>query len=379
MASFRKHKNGWEYRIRFKDPYTQEFKEKSKRGFPTKKEAQIAAAKEEKRIEEGYELSNSPSLENFLHEWLTEYKKNTVRKNTFRLHEQNIRKHIIPYFKKIELTQIKPLMYQKFLNHLIAANYSKRTVEIIHGTMYNALEKACYLGKLEKNPCKGATISKINPSKQENLKYMRSEDIPLFLQTAYSYNYIYFIFFKALIETGMRKGEAAALQWSDINWEDSSITITKSLDFSAKNEEELFGDTKTYNSQRIIRMNQSLKEGLENQIFWQNRNKEMMGDKYKHNLDLIFSRNDGNFLPKSTLFNAFSRILKKAGLPPLNIHSLRHTHAVLLLESGASMKFVQDRLGHGSITVTSDVYSHISKKINHESIQNFDDYYSSIF
>ncbi|WP_283656281.1 MULTISPECIES: tyrosine-type recombinase/integrase [unclassified Paenibacillus] len=76
----------------------------------------------------------------------------------------------------------------------------------------------------------------------------------------------------------------------------------------------------------------------------------------------IYFTDSGNPIPKSSLFNAFSRILKRAGLPPLPIHSLRHTHAVLLLETGVQMKYVQERLGHGSMRITAGVYAHISKK-----------------
>jgi len=84
---------------------------------------------------------------------------------------------------------------------------------------------------------------------------------------------------------------------------------------------------------------------------------------YHYDLNLVFCRNDGNYLPKSTLFNAVSRILKRAGLQELPIHSLRHTHAVLALEAGVDMKTLQERLGHGSYQVTADVYSHVSKKM----------------
>ncbi|WP_418888916.1 tyrosine-type recombinase/integrase [Paenibacillus apiarius] len=75
---------------------------------------------------------------------------------------------------------------------------------------------------------------------------------------------------------------------------------------------------------------------------WQNQNKLALINAYHHDLNLVLCREDGNFMPKSSLFNAFSRILKRAGLPPLPIHSLRHTHAVILLESGADMKYVQE-------------------------------------
>jgi integrase len=83
-------------------------------------------------------------------------------------------------------------------------------------------------------------------------------------------------------------------------------------------------------------------------------------------------------MPKSTLFNAFERILRRADLSKVPIHSLRHTHAVLLLEAGADMKYVQERLGHGSIQITSDVYAHISKKIEKDTMDKFEGYLKNV-
>ncbi|WAA10808.1 site-specific integrase [Fervidibacillus albus] len=381
MASFRKHKNGtWEYRLKYKDPFTQKYKEKSKRGFKTKKEAQLAASEMERKLLEGIELTNDVSLKHFLHEWLYEYKKPVIRKNTFQIHKHNIEKHIVPYFKEVQLRDIKPIMYQKFLNYLAKEKgYSKRTVEIIHGTMNEAYNKAVTLGKVEKNPCNGATIPTKKTRKKEGLEFLATEDIPEFLKTAYEYDYIYWIFFKVLIETGMRKGEAAALQWSDIDLKEGTIRIDKSLDFTAKDDEKLFGDTKTYNSKRTITISNSLINDLQYHIKWQNQNKLTLNDMYKHHLNLVLCRKDGDIMPKSTLFNVFRRILKKANLPQLPIHSLRHTHAVLLLEAGADLKYIQERLGHGSIQITSDVYSHISKKIEQNNMKKYEELIKGIF
>lgn len=376
MATYRKRGDKWEYRISYKDPFTQKNKLKSKSGFKTKKEAQAAAATEEIKLKNGLEIDNNILLEQFLNDWLHEYKSGTIRKNTFDLHERNIQKHIIPYFKKIPLTEIKPIMYQKFLNHLSDQGYSKRTIEIIHTTLNNAMEKAVTLGKIEKNPCKGVTIK--GKKNDAELKFLDSSDIAKFLREAYKYDYIYWLFFKVLIDTGMRKGEAAALQWSDIDLKEKTITINKTLDFSAKNDEELFGDTKTYNSKRVISISQILANDLHFHKKYQNQNKIALNDIYHHSLNLVLCRNDGNFMPKSSLFNAFSRILKKADLPPLPIHSLRHTHAVVQLEAGADMKYVQERLGHGSIQVTSDVYAHISKKIEKDTMDKYETYMKNI-
>ncbi|MEH6945001.1 N-terminal phage integrase SAM-like domain-containing protein [Bacillus sp. JJ722] len=104
----------------------QKCNEKPGENHITKKEAQIAATKEEKNLAEGFEQTDL-TLETFLYEWLTEYKKGTIRKNTFILHERNIKKHIAPYFKKILIPKVKPIMHQKFLNFLSEQGYSKRT------------------------------------------------------------------------------------------------------------------------------------------------------------------------------------------------------------------------------------------------------------
>lgn len=377
MAGIRKYKNkgekkySYEYRIRYKDPITQEFKEKSRRGFTSGKEAQMAAAEEERRLLEGIEKAPI-SLKEFFKTWIQEYKKDTVRKNTMQQYEYSIKNHILPYFKNILLQDLKPIMYQKFLNHLTDQGYSKRTIEIVHSTMYGALEKAVVLYKVDKNPCAGVTIK--GKKQDEKVQYIDSKEIPHFLQEAYKYNYIYWIFFKVLIETGLRKGEAAALQWTDIDLKNSTISVSKTLDFSAKDESELFGDPKTYHSKRVIKISRTLTNDLHFHKKYQNQNKIALNDSYLHDLNLALCRNDGNYMPKSSLFNAFSRILKKAELPPIPIHCLRHTHAVLLLESGADMKYIQERLGHGSMQITADVYAHISEKIETDTIEKFEKY-----
>lgn len=376
MASYKKHGTGWEYRLRYKDPFTQKFREKAQRGFDSKKEAQLAVREFERKLAAGYEQSDL-SLQDYLDFWINEYKKGSVRKNTLLLHQNNIKNHIIPFFKNMLIRDVKPIMYQNFINHISEKGYSRRTVELIHSTMHNALQKAVIIGKLEKNPCLGVEI-KIKRKKKE-VHFIDSDDIPLFMQNSRHYGYVYWIFFRVLIETGMRKGEAAALKWIDIDLDNHFITIDETLDFTAKNKEELFGDTKTDKSQRKIKITTNLVNDIKFHREWQEHNKGILGDRYHHDLDLVLCREDGNFMPKSSLFNAFSRILQRCDLPSLPIHSLRHTCAVLLLESGADMKFVQEQLGHGSIQITSDVYAHISGKIQKSNIDRFEKFTEEIF
>ncbi len=176
----------------------------------------------------------------------------------------------------------------------------------------------------------------------------------------------------------MRKGEAAALKWSDVDLKNGKIRIDETLDFQPDNVEEMFGDTKTINSERIIKISNGLLNDLKYHANWQNQNKLNLGNLYRHDLNLVLCRSNGQHMPKSTLFNAFSRILRRADLPDLPIHSLRHTYAVLMLEAGADMKFIQEQLGHGSIKITSDVYAHISKKLEQRNMEKIESYTTNI-
>ncbi|MGX4766012.1 site-specific integrase [Bacillus mojavensis] len=333
--------------MKHKDPLTQEPIEVSKSGFKTKKEAQIAARQEEQRLIGDLEINGGETLlKHYLKDWLAQYKQGNVRKNTYILHERNVNTKILPYFKEIKLKDIKPLRYQKFINYLADQG--------------------------------GVTIPRAKSKKKEKLEYIKSDDISLFLKVARQDNYLYYIFFKTLLETGMRKGEAAALQRKDIDLKNNFININKSLDFQVKEGEEIFGETKTYESERRIKISNSLAKELTTHMNYLNDNRIVFNEIYEHDLDLVFCRQDGKPLPKSTLFNALNRILKKAGLEKMPIHGLRHTHAVLLLESGASMKFVQERLGHKNITITSDVYSHISEKLENTSVDGYEEYMNSL-
>ncbi|MCR1833120.1 site-specific integrase [Oceanobacillus caeni] len=373
--TYRKHNGKWEFRIRYKDPISQRNREKSKRGFRTKPEAKKAAEEIQRQLQQGYDQTGM-LLKDFLDFWLKEYKEGSVRKNTLSSLRNSVDNHIKPYFKNIELRDITHDLYQKFLNHLYDKGLSKNTRLRIHNCFYNAMKRAVINKLIISNPAELAVIK--GEVKKEGIKFIDSSDVANFLTHAYQYGYIYWIFFKTLIETGMRKGEAAALQWTDIDFKNMTISINKSLDFQTKSKDELFGGTKTYHSIRTISMSKSLADTFRFHMNYQNQNKLAIGELYHHELNLVLCRNDGNFMPKSTLFNAFERILKRADLPKLPIHSLRHTHAVLLLEAGADMKYVQERLGHGSMQITSDVYSHVSKKMEQKNIAQFEKYMDDI-
>lgn len=385
MASFKKvSPKNWSFRFKYRDKITGKRREIKRQGFQSKPEAVKAYEEIKRTIDFGYDVVKDEKLKEFLYYWLKNYKEGKVAKNTYRLHKRNIENHIVPYYQNILLTDVTYNLHQKFINHLIDKGYSKRTVEIIHGTLYSAMEKAKLQMKIEHNPCKGVSIytekeQKKRKNKSENVRFIAYDKIDDFLEAAIVDNYTYYLFFRFLIETGVRKGEALALQWDKVDLDNYRIRIDQTIDYEAKANDELFGDTKTYKSTREIPITRRLAKELKAHKTQQEHHKKRLKSLYHNELNLLFCREDGTPLPKSTLFNAFRRILKKAGLPTLSIHSLRHTHAVLMLESKVEMKYIQEALGHNSIQITSDVYSHVSKKIENDAIQKFEEHTKNIF
>ncbi|WLR52424.1 tyrosine-type recombinase/integrase [Bacillus tianshenii] len=385
MASFKKLGPGnWRYRWKYRDKITGKPKEVKRQGFRTKPEAERDYEEMKRKIELGYDARDDERVVEFLEFWLQEYKKDKVAKNTYRLHERNVKNHIAPYFQKMKLEDLTHNLYQKFINHLISQDYSKRTVQIIHSTMYSALQKAMIRNKIQRNPCEDVIIYSTKEKRQKesnksDIKFIPYDKIGDFLDAAMKDNYTYYLFFRFLIETGVRKGEALALQWDKVNVAENRVKIMYSIDYEAKSDDELFSDTKTYNSEREIPITSRLAMELNAHKVRQNDNIYRLKEMYKQHLNLVFCREDGSPLPKSTLFNAFKRILKKADLPPLSIHSLRHTHAVLMLESEVDMKYIQEALGHSSMKITSDVYTHVSHKIESDAINRFEKHTDKIF
>lgn len=376
--TYRKHDNKWEYRIRYIDPISNKLKEKSKRGFRTKSEAKLEAEKVQGKIQEGYDQSDI-TLSAYLDLWMKDYKEGNISKNYHSSLTNSIENHIKPYFKSISLKSISPETYQKFINHLFREKkLARNTVLKIHNAIYNCMKQAKKNKRISDNPCEDVVIPGQREQENESLKFIDSDNIPTLLNHAYQYGYIYWIFFKVLIETGMRKGEAAALQWTDINLKDKTITISKSLDFQPGDNGDIFGDTKNRKN-RVIDIADTTVNALKTHLNLQNQNKLLLNDIYHHDLNLVFCRKDGTPLPKTSLFNAFGRILKRAGLNSYPIHSLRHTYVVILLEAGADIKYIQKQLGHGSQQITSDVYAHLSKKMNKKNTDQVNERLNDVF
>ncbi|MGX9290703.1 site-specific integrase [Bacillus sp. A015] len=378
MASFRQHENGtWEYRIRYKDKRTEKYKEKSKRGFKTKKEARIAAEKTANDLAYvGFDSTNE-TVGGYFPVWLEVYKKPSVKKTTYSLQERTIRINILPRWEHYRLRDIERNEYQKWLNELIE-KYSEGTIRRIHSIMNSALNEAVHDFRiLRENPLVNIKIPKKKEEKKA-LKFLTLSQTESFLNQVktpvknakYAHSIQYYVLFTLIARTGLRIGEALALTWDDINLKDGELTVDKTLIYPL-NTQPYISTPKTQSSYRTIKLDDHTVSLLKKHRVNRHEVVLMYTNYVQPENNIVFFQHEGKWLKTNVVREYFKEVCKRANLPVLSPHALRHSHAVHLLEAGVNIKYVSERLGHSSIKTTADKYLHVTKKIEDQAMEMY--------
>ena len=374
MATYQKRGSSWRYRVHYLDKNGKKHAI-SKSGFKTKAEAKKAAIEVENNLNKGYKEENNYILIDWLEYYLETWRKNKISDSSFEI-EQFSKKRILDFYKDINIKDITPSLHQSFINYLIEKGYSKSTLSKTHNLLKRSLERAKYDRLIYFNPCEGITLNHKDLKDKDKAKYLPKDKIKPFLEMVRKRDGYQYVLFRTLIETGMRIGEASALCWKDYDRKLKTISITKSYD-QKRNK---FGPTKNKEN-RIIFISDELANELFKLKTLQNGNKIANLDYYNNSYDFMFCNEFGNPIPRSTTHNTMMYVTRKllGKGNELSIHKLRHTHATLLLESNVPMKVIQERLGHKSEAITSEVYSHVTKKMNDDAKENFEKYIKNVF
>lgn len=284
----------------------------------------------------------------YLDRWLRDYTEINLAPRTTEGYEIIIRYHLKPAMGKIKLDKLTTANLQEYYAAKLKS-CSAQTIKHHHTLIHKALETAIEWGIIGRNVADRAKPPWVV---KEEMQTCNEIEMNAFLEIAKGS--MWYAPFYTLLYTGMRRSELLALRWGDIDTVLSTIYVNRSIHRRTTGEF-VYRSPKTAKSKRSIIMSPSLYSVL------QDHHAAMVADgKQITDSSLVFSDKKENPLLPSSVSHAWTRISKKAGVKPIRLHDSRHTHASLLLKSGVHPKIVQERLGHSSIQITLDLYSHLS-------------------
>ncbi len=382
MAYFRKRGSTWSYTISAGRKPNGKPNQIFGNGFKTKKEAQLDVASVLQEIKDGtYIEEQDITFAQFVSEWLDLYSED-VKESSLRVREHESNCLIAQLGKNTKIGDITPRIYQKALTELKKAGYAENTIAGIHGTGRMIFKKAVEFKVRKDDPTQYAKIPRIQKTieqleqETEVPKYLEKEELAHFLRTASEKGLeTDYTIFLTLAYSGMRVGELCALKWSDIDFANHTISITKTY-YNPKNiiTEYKLLPPKTTSSKRIIEMDELVIRELDRQHTKQNIIR-MKNRNVWHDQQFVFAKTDDRFgFPYYIKFieNRMNRLLKLAGLnTELTPHSLRHTHTSLLAEAGVGLEEIMERLGHSDDETTRKVYLHVTQTKKKEAAQKF--------
>lgn len=343
-----------------KDPITGKRQRFYKTVNGTKREAEAVLDRMKAEIS-GSGVMAKPSalkLSAWMEEWLTLYLPN-IEATTRANYVERINTKLTPYLGNIPLKSLQTSMVQQWINDLSKKeNLAPKSVKNVFLNLKAALDKAVILKMIPCNPCDGVELPKLKKYQAE--VYDEAEIAKLF-EVAKNTDMQLFLMLE--ISLGLRRGEIAALQWSDIDFENAVIHITQNC---------VMVDSKTITkapkSQAGIRdlyIGDKLLELLKVEHQKYLDDKKRLGGDFIDSNHVIRQPNGKAFVPTS-LTQKWIRFRKEKGLKEIRLHDLRHTCATAMLSAGVSPKVIQTRLGHSDISVTMNIYTHSLPSMNKE-------------
>jgi integrase len=291
--------------------------------------------------------SDSMTLREYLDQWLDAVK-DRVRHGTWRRYEEATRLHINPSLGKLRLNRLSAIQIQSLYRIKLESGLSPRTVQIIHSTLRQALKQAMKWSLIPRNVTEAVDPPR---SPKREINPFNKEQARTLLEAARETK-LYALYLLA-ITTGMRQGELLGLKWEDLDLQAGTLQVRRTV-FNGK-----VNAPKSSKGKRSIRLTSAAVQALQ---------------VHQRQGDWVFSSTVGTPISCHNLINRSWRpLLRKAGIPYTNFHTMRHTAATLLLTKGVHPKIVQEMLGHSTISITLDTYSHVLPNLQKEAVKAMED------
>ena len=296
------------------------------------------------------------ALESFLKSWLDGTAKARLRLSTYARYKVLIEKHISPYIGRIAVGRLTPQQVQRLWDVLKGEGLAPRTIIQCRAILRCALNQAVRHGLASRNSAALSDAPKAPAFKPTFLTAHQAEA----LLKAVDGHHLQAMVTLALT-SGMRMGEILGLTWSDIDLENRHICIRRQQQRVGK--ELILCDPKTERSARTLPLTTLAADSLKNHRECQLATIRERMDKGHIMSGRVFTNEKGAPLENSTALRQFQRLVKDAGLPAMRLHDLRHSCATLLLSKGIHPRVVMEILGHSTIAMTMNVYSHVVPEI----------------
>ena len=341
------------------------------KSFATKKEAALSLSRLKYEIEEnGLTKVNHDTFEEIYLLWFDSAYVNTVKESTYVKTKEMFRVHILPAFGSMKLNKISVTYCQTTVNNWCDSLAKYR---VMKNYVTKVLDYSIALGLLKDNPMRKITMPKrkeiVDGEKVEN--YYNKEELQHFLDCIKSDGFTrWHALFRLLAFSGMRKGEALALEWKDIDFNQSTVTVNKTL-ARGENNKLIIQSPKTKTSFRTVSVDPGTMQLLKEWRKEQATDFLKLGFNTMNPSQVVFTNYKNDYMQLATVTNRINKIIKKHDLKVITTHGLRHTHCSLLFEAGASIQEVKERLGHSDIQTTLNIYTHVTEKAKEGMAEKF--------
>ncbi len=294
------------------------------------------------------------TLGEYLERWLTDAVPGTIRESTLSRDAYLVRNHVVPVLGHLKLKSLTALHLQGLYRDRLDSGLSGSTVQKVHHVLHKALAQAVRWDLITRNP---ADLVKAPAPSSKEMHPLSAEEARRLLEAARGDRLE--AFYVLAVHTGMRRGELLGLKWSDVAPDASTLRVRRTQTREENGKRLALGEPKTKKSRRTVRLTPGAQDALKRHRARQAEEKLAAGSLYEDR-GLVFAGKTGGLIDPSNLrLRSFLSLLERAGLPRITFHDLRHTCASLLFQRNVHPKFVQELLGHASVAITLDTYSHM--------------------
>jgi integrase len=365
-------KRGSSYSIKVelpRDPVTGKRRQKWVSGFRTKAEAERARIDLLSRVQSGtYVEPSRETLGGYLDEWLGTIR--DVRPTTLDSYRRWVDGHVVPRIGHVPLQQVDGGVLNGLYGELLAegrkngkGGLSPRTVNYVHTVLHRAFKDAVRWKRLQFNPADAADPPKATRREDSHVQVWDAATTARFLAKARETEERWYTAWVVLATTGARRGEALGLRWTDVDLDSAKLSIQQSL--TVVGHEPVFAPTKTARGRRLVSLDDGTVAAMRSWKAQQAAERLLMGGGWTET-GLVFTNADGTLVHPESFSKVFDRRVAAWGFPHLTVHGLRHTWATVALTNGVHPRVVQERLGHSTIAVTLQTYSHVTPALHDE-------------